>query len=109
MSVGIGLCFIVLLSVHCTGLPDRDASTWCSRSRVSCIALSGIYGLDILEVKTHSYRAGIPRASLLFPEVAGGGCFGLSGTYHNSIFLDSTKCRAVSAFSMWKRYWSTSL
>ena len=100
---------ITLFSVHYTNPLGRDASTWCSRSRVSYIVLSDICGLGILEVRTHSRRVSIPLANLLFLAGVSGGCFGLSGTYHNSIFLDSTKCRAVSAFSVWKRYWSTSL
>ena len=99
----------VLFSVHCISPQDRDANILCSLSTVSCTALNGICGLDTLEAKTHNRRVDIPRASLLFRVGASGDCFGLSGTYHKSIFLDSTKCRAVSAFSVWKRYWSTSL
>lgn len=54
---------IVLLSVHCTGLPDRGANTWCSRLTVSYIASNDICGLGCLEAKTHSHRVGIPQAN----------------------------------------------
>ena len=66
-------------------------------------------GLGNLEATTHNRHAGIPQASLLFQVVASGGCFGLSETYYKIIFFDSTKCKVVSAFSVWKRYWSTNL
>ena len=59
------------------------------------------YKFNQIKVKTKFFN-GSPASVYQRSEVIE--CLRLSGTYHYSILVASIKCKAVSAFSVWKRY-----
>ena len=85
------------------------ANRGCLPWQVFCKVWNDKYGRGFLWEKNRNRYLDIPPASWFFLAITGGRYSDLSGTCCFSIFLDSRNCRALRAFSVWNKYWSTNL